>query len=87
MFKVCDIKAGKLLGNRFPKETCEDFAIYGVSDPEAPEDHTLIFVKGALSDTYTEVQHSIFVTKEELELELHPSSVQLKSTAPKNLYG
>lgn len=87
MFKVCDIKAGKLLGSRFPKETCADFVIYGVSDPEAPEDHTLIFVKGELAENFTEVRNSIFITKEELELTLDSSCIQLKSSMPKNLYG
>ena len=87
MFKVCDIKAGKLLGRNFPQETCEDFAIYGVSDPEAPEDHTLIFVKGDLAKGYTEVCNSIFITREDMELSLAASSIQLKSSTPKNLYG
>lgn len=87
MFKVCDIKASKLLGKLFPQGECEDFPIYGVSDPEAPENHTLIFVKSGLAENYTEVQNSIFVTKEDVELTLESSCIQLKSSAPKNQYG
>ncbi|MBR5508846.1 MAG: hypothetical protein IKV59_02205 [Lachnospiraceae bacterium] len=87
MFKVCDIKAAKLLGTYFPRETCEDFQIYGVSDPEAPENNTLIFVKGDLAEQYTEVRNSVFITKEDVKLDFDPSCVQLKSSMPKNLYG
>lgn len=81
MFKICEIKAGKLLN------TEHDFLIYGVSDPEEPENHTIIFVKGSLSEQYTEIKNSIFITKEGMKLELDSSSVQLESSAPKNLYG
>lgn len=81
MFKVCEIRAGELL------DTNHDFLIYGVSDPEAPENHTVIFVKGSLAEQYTKVKNSIFITKEAAELELDNSCIQLKSAAPKNLYG
>ena len=37
MLKVCEISAKALLQDRFPAETA-DFTIWGVSDPEAPED-------------------------------------------------
>lgn len=87
MFKICEIKAGRLLGREFLESGREDFFIYGVSDPEAPEDHSIIFVKGSLAENYTEVKYSIFITREDMELSLDPSSVQLKSSAPKNLYG
>lgn len=81
MFKVCEIRAGELLpGNR-------DFMIYGVSDPEAPEDHTVIFVKGSPSENCAEVKNSIFITKEDMELPLDASCIHLKSSMPKNLYG
>ena len=87
MFKICEIKAGRLLGKEFLESGREDFFIYGVSDPEAPEDHSIIFVKSSLAENYTEVKYSIFITREDMELSLDPSSVQLKSSAPKNLYG
>lgn len=81
MFKVCKIQAGALL------DTDQDFLIYGVSDPEAPEDHTIIFVKGALAENAAQVKNSIFITNEETKLSLDSSCVHLKSSAPKNLYG
>lgn len=81
MFKVCEIKAGVLL------DTDHDFLIYGVSDPEAPEDHTVIFVKGALSENAAQVKNSIFITNGETELSLHASSIHVKSSMPKNRYG
>lgn len=81
MFKVCKIRAGALL------DTDDDFLIYGVSDPEAPEDNTVIFVKSALSESAAQVKNSIFITKEETALSLHPSCVHVRSHAPKNRYG
>lgn len=75
-----------LLQDRFPAETA-DFTIWGVSDPEAPEDHSVIFVKNSISETCSEVKGSIFITREETALSLDASSVQLKSSIPKNLYG
>lgn len=81
MFKICEIKAGQLL------DSDHDFMIFGVSDPEAPENHTIIFVKGGLAETYKEVKESIFITREDMELSLDASCVQLKSRTPKNLYG
>lgn len=87
MFKVCEIKAGRLLGREFLESGREDFLLYGVSDPEAPEDNSIIFVKGSLAENYTEVRHSIFITREGMELTLDASCVQLKSSTPKNLYG
>lgn len=87
MFKVCEIRAGRLLGKEYIESGREDFPVYGVSDPEAPEDHSIIFVKGSLADSYTEVKYSIFITREDMELSLDPSCIQLKSSTPKNLYG
>lgn len=81
MFKVCEIRAGELL------DTDHDFFIYGVSDPEAPEDNTVIFVKGSLAGYYTEVKNSIFITKEDTEITPDESCVWLKSSTPKNRYG
>jgi UDP-3-O-[3-hydroxymyristoyl] glucosamine N-acyltransferase len=81
MFKVCKIEAGKLLNNE------EKFLLYGVSDPEQPEDHTIIFVKGNLAEDYGKVENSIFITNEQTELNLSDSCVHLKSSTPKNLYG
>ncbi len=87
MFKICEIKASKLLAARWSADT-EDFLICGVSDPEEPEDHTVIFVKNELAEDYGKVKHSIFVTKENCELPaLDPSCVQVSDAAPKNLYG
>lgn len=87
MFKVCEISAAALLGPDFCREQKEDFLLYGVSDPEAPEDHTLIFVKGELSDDYKEAESCIFITNEETKLSLRDTSIQLCSSSPKNLYG
>lgn len=81
MFKVCEIRAGELLGNDM------DFMIYGVSDPEAPEDNTIIFVKNHLSEEYVKVQNSIIITREDMKLNLEKSCVHIKSGTPKNLYG
>lgn len=80
MFKVCETEAGRLL------DTEHKFLIYGVSDPEAPESNTVIFVKGDLHEEYSSVRNSIFITKEDMELQPDPSCVQLKSSMPKNLY-
>lgn len=81
MFKVCEIRAGALL------RTDHDFMIYGVSDPEAPENNTVIFVKGSPAESCENVKDSIFITKEDMELSLDASCVHLKSSMPKNLYG
>lgn len=86
MLKVCEISAKALLQDRFPEDKT-DFKIFGVSDPEAPEDHSVIFVKNSIAETCSEVKESIFITREETALSLDASSVQLKSNMPKNLYG
>ncbi len=93
MFKVCEVRASELLGEDSvlygisDAETQKDFLLYGVSDPEAPEDHSIIFVKGSLGETYTNVQNSIFITKEDMALSLDASCIHLKSSMPKNYYG
>lgn len=87
MFKVCEIRASELLQGEPGLTGREDFLLYGVSDPESPEDHSLIFVKDALAENYDQVKHSIFITKEEADLFPADSSIQLRSQSPKNLYG
>lgn len=87
MFKVCEVKSSQLLC-RVPGEwPLADFLLYGVSDPEEPEDHTLIFVKGDSVKDGSAVKNSIFITREEVSLPLHASSIQISSKTPKNLYG
>lgn len=86
MLKICELSARTLLQEKMSAEA-EDFLICGVSDPDAPEDHSLIFVKNEIAETCHDVKHSIFITKEGTELSLDPSSVQLESSMPKNLYG
>ena len=87
MFKVCEISAGELLGADFGEEQQKDFLLYGVSDPEAPEDHTLVFVKNKLSDSYKGTKSCIYITNEEMDLSLGDSCIQIRSRAPKNRYG
>ncbi len=87
MFPVSKIKASELLKEQFPSGEIKDFWVYGVSDPEAPEDHTIIFVKNTLAECYREVRESIFITGEQAELSKESSSIWLKSKMPKNLYG
>lgn len=87
MFPVTKIRASELLKEQFPKEGTKDFWVYGVSDPEALEDHTVIFVKNTLEERYREVRESIFITGESAKLSTQSSSICLKSKAPKNLYG
>ena len=81
MFKICEIPAKALF------DTGCDFPVYGVSDPEAPEDHTIIFVKGTLAESAVQVRNSIFIAGEELKPALDASCILLKSSMPKNLYG
>lgn len=84
MFKICEIRASELLGGDFDRE---DFLLYGVSDPEAPEDHTVIFVKGDRPENYTEIRNSIFITGRDCHLALPDSCIQIKDDLPKNRYG
>lgn len=87
MFQICDLWASELIGDEFEPYGQEDFRIFGVSDPEDPEAHSVIFVKGDLSEDYTGISNSIFITRRDCLLSLNSSCVQLKSDAPKNLYG
>lgn len=86
MFKICEIPVRDLLGADFPIEKA-DFLLYGVSDPEDPKDHTIIFVKKELAGNYGTVKNSIFVTGPDMELTPDPSCIQMKSHMPKNRYG
>ena len=87
MFQICELWASELIGDGFVRQGQKDFRIYGVSDPEEPEGHSVIFVKGDLSEDYTGISNSIFITRQDCLLSLNSSCVQLKSDAPKNLYG
>lgn len=83
MFKIGEVRAAELLN----MELEQDFLLFGVSDPEMPEEHSIIFVKSELNEAYTQVKNSIFITREDRELEVDASSIHLKSKMPKNLYG
>lgn len=87
MFQICDLWASELIGDEFEPYGQEDFRIFGVSDPEDPEAHSVIFVKGDLSEEYTRIKNSIFITGPDRELYLDGSCIQLRSDAPKNRYG
>ena len=86
MFKICEIAIRDLLEG-FPEGRDLEGRIYGVSDPEAPEDHSVVFVKNDVSEDVEKVKECIFITKKDMELSLDPSSIQLKCSFPKNLYG
>ena len=78
----------ELAGTAFPELAGREGLLYGVSDPEAPESNSMIYVRTEVADSYTKVRDSIFVTKEEVELPgLHESCVQLKASMQKSLYG
>ena len=86
MFKICEIAIRDLLKG-FPEWKNMDGQIYGVSDPEDPEDHSIVFVKNTAAESAGERKECIFITGKDVELSLDPSSVQLKCSYPKNLYG
>ena len=76
MFKIGEIKMSELAGTAFPELAGREGLLYGVSDPEAPESNSMIYVRTEVADSYTKVRDSIFVTKEEVELPgLHESCV------------
>lgn len=87
MFQICELWASELIGDELEQYGQEDFRIFGVSDPEEPKTHTVIFVKGELAEEYTKIRNSIFITGPDRRLALDSSSIQLKSDAPKNRYG
>ena len=68
MFKIGEIKMSELAGTAFPELAGREGLLYGVSDPEAPESNSMIYVRTEVADSYTKVRDSIFVTKEEVEL-------------------
>ena len=69
MFKIGEIKMSELAGTAFPELAGREGLLYGVSDPEAPESNSMIYVRTEVADSYTKVRDSIFVTKEEVELD------------------
>ena len=88
MFKTGEVRACELAGAEFPELAGKEFSVYGVSDPEAPESNSMIYVRTDVDESYKNVREAIFVTKETVELpELHPSCVQLKASMQKSLYG
>ena len=86
MFPICEIRIRDLLSG-YPEWREREGRIFGVSDPEEPEDHSLIFVKSVLAEDACNVKECIFVTGKDTDLTLDPSCVQLKCEYPKNLYG
>ncbi len=88
MFKIGEIKAGALAGEEFPSLKGCDFFIYGVSDPEAPESNSIVYVRTTIDDGYKKVKETIFVTKEEVELPgMDESCVHIKAKMQKSMYG
>jgi UDP-3-O-[3-hydroxymyristoyl] glucosamine N-acyltransferase len=88
MFKINEVKACELAGTEFPELNGREFLIYGVSDPEAPEDNSIVYVRTDVDESYRNVKNTIFVTKEEVDLpELDESCVQIKAAMQKSMYG
>lgn len=88
MFKIGEIKASKLSGPEIPELIGRDFLIYGVSDPEAPESNSIIYVRTEIDESYRKIREAIIVTKEEVELPgLDASCVQIKAAMQKSMYG
>ena len=74
MFKICEIAIRDLLEG-FPEWKDMDGKIYGVSDPEFPEDHSIIFVKNTVAESAKQVKECIFVTGKEEELALQDAGI------------
>lgn len=88
MFKVGEVRAHDLAGTEFPQLLGRNFMIYGVSDPEAPESNSIIYVRTDVSGSYCQVREAVFVTKEEVELpDLDASCVHIKAAMQKSMYG
>lgn len=88
MFKIGEVRADDLAGEEFPSLKGRSFFIYGVSDPEAPESNSIIYVRTAVDGSYRDVKEAVFVTKEEVELPgLDASCVHIKAKMQKNVYG
>ena len=45
MFKIGEIKMSELAGTAFPELAGREGLLYGVSDPEAPESNSMIYVR------------------------------------------
>ena len=45
MFKIGEIKMSELAGTAFPELAGREGLLYGVSDPEAPENNSMIYVR------------------------------------------
>lgn len=88
MFKLGEVKAGLLAEAGFEELRGKEFLIFGVSDQEAPENNTIVFVKSEADESYRQVREAVFVTREDMELPgLDASCVQLKGNMYKNIYG
>lgn len=88
MFKIGEIKACELAGEEFPELRDRNFLLFGVSDPEAPESNSIVYVRTETAESYREVRECIFVTKEEVELPgLDDSCVQVRADMQKSMYG
>lgn len=88
MFKIGEVKAGALAGEEFPALKGRSFLIYGVSDPEAPESNSIVYVRTVIDGSYPDVKEAVFVTKEEVELPgMDASCVHIKAKMQKNVYG
>lgn len=88
MFRTGEVKVCDLAGEEYPQLSERDFPIYGVSDPERPENNSLIYVRTGIDDSYAQVRESVFVTKEELDLpDLDASCIQIKTPMQKSAYG
>ena len=64
MFKTGEVRSCELAGTEFPELAGKEFSVYGVSDPEAPESNSMIYVRTDVDESYKNVREAIFVTKE-----------------------
>ncbi len=88
MFKTGEVKACALAGTEFPKLADSKFLIYGVSDPEEPENNSIVYVRTEIDSSYREVRETIFVTKEEVKLpDMDASCVHIHVDMQKSAYG
>lgn len=88
MFKVGEIQAFLLAGEEFPELSERDFFLHGVSDPQMPENNSIVYVRTEVDASYQNVREAVFVTKEEVELpELDASCVQIKASMQKSMCG
>ena len=66
MFKIGEIKMSELAGTAFPELAGREGLLYGVSDPEAPENNSMIYVRTEVADSYTKVRDSLTVLQLQL---------------------